>query len=61
MKTKVRCPFCVHDFEVETVPEIKPEDNKLLHFVQSNLELENQNLKWENQRLQIEMHRHRGE
>jgi hypothetical protein len=23
MKTKVRCPFCVHDFEVETAPAVE--------------------------------------
>jgi uncharacterized Zn finger protein (UPF0148 family) len=69
MKTKVRCPYCVHDFEVE-VTEAKADEKvlekKLLEFdklptLLTSLQAENENLRWENQRLSIEQHRHRGE
>lgn len=68
MKTNVRCPYCVHDFEVD-VPEAKFTDRiveKKLEFdklpsLLTSLQAENENLRWENQRLNIEQHRHRND
>ena len=63
MKIEVRCPYCVHDFEVE-VPESKDkakEISELLRLSTNNLREENESLRFENQRLQILTHQHRGD
>lgn len=68
---KVRCPFCVQDFEVpvtETVTTFVEPTNSLIGqtglnkptLIQS-LKTENENLRHENNRLSIINHYHRGE
>jgi len=62
-KRRVRCPFCVNEFEVETntSDEKVKEVEKIFQPIITSLRSENETLRCENERLQIESHRHRGE
>jgi hypothetical protein len=58
----VRCPFCVHDFEVAVPEPEKPKEDALQAITAFTfLQTENESLRWENQRLSIINHYHRGD